>query len=398
MMGLGGSGNRDDREEDDAEDSSTSPSQETLVDDSGDETTNKNDDSDGGAAAGAAGAAAGAASGGAAGGSGGAAAGAGAGAAVAGEGNGTGDSTESGEEGEDSSDKDDLKDADQSNEESTGESEGESRERDPDESDEREQREKSEESDEEEDEDEDNEEKQAELVVHTDAWDATGWGIEPTLKRLDVEFGDNFDLSYEVLSPREINREGYVSDARRYEMPCADVGELPDNTVASTRALRVAKNLNPDLFRDYLRRLRIAALIEERSIEEEGTLVDLAEKVGFEKDLFEQTMRETANREIKPIEKTPAMNGSVGDEEIAWSGNLEYGLAFGVLIDNDVAPEGFPPTLAQFVYRYEPVSTVEATIVLNIEENQLAQSGKIHHTRFGHADFWAFDGDSNGLD
>lgn len=398
MMGLGGSGSRDDREEDDEEDSSISPSQETLVDDSGDEATDENDDSDGGAAASVAGAAAGAAAGGAAGGSGGAAAGAGAGAAAAGGGTGTGDSSGSGEEGEDTSDKDDSKDVDQSNEESTDESEDESRQRDSDGPDGREQREESEESDEEEDEDEDNEEKQAELVVHTDAWDATGWGIEPTLKRLDVEFGDNFNLSYEVLSPREIDREDHVSHAGRYEMPYADVGELPDDTVTSTKALRVAKDLNPDLFRDYLRRLRIAALIEERSIEEEGTLVALAEKVGFESDLFEKAMRDTADRETKPIAKTPVMNGSVGDEEIVWTGNLEYGLAFGVLIDNDVAPEGFPPTPAQFVSQYGPVPTVEATTALNIEEGQLVQSGEIRHTRFGHADFWALDGGSNGLD
>jgi len=201
-----------------------------------------------------------------------------------------------------------------------------------------------------------------------------------------------------VLSPREIDREEYVSDAGRYEMPYADVEELPDDTVSSTKALRVAKDLNPDLFPDYLRRLRIAALVEERSIEEEGTLVDLAEKVGFESEPFEEAMRETADRETKPIAKTPVMNGSVGDEEIMWTGNLEYGLPFGVLIDNDVVPEGFPPTPAQFVSQYGPVPTVEATTALNIEEDQLAQSGDIRQIRFGHADFWIFDRDSSGSD
>jgi len=201
-----------------------------------------------------------------------------------------------------------------------------------------------------------------------------------------------------VLSPREIDREEYVSDAGRYEMPYADVEELPDDTVASTKALRVAKDLDLDLFLDNLRRLRIAALVEKRSIEEEGTLVDLAEKVGFESERFEKEMRETADRETKPIEKTPVMNGSVGDEEILWTGNLEYGLVFGVLIDNDVAPEGFPPTSAQFVSQYGPVPTVEATTALNIEEDQLAQSGEIRPTRFGHDDFWTFDGGSSGSD
>ena len=388
MMGLGGSGDRGDRDEDE-EDDGIPPEQETIVDDS--EGENESDDSKEETAVGTSGVVAGTVAG-----AGGTATGA-AGAAVGGAEANTDDSTGSDKEDGDSADDNASNDADKSNEESSDEPDDERNEQDSNESDEHEEREESEE-DEDEGDDESEEENQAELVVYTDAWDATGWGIEPTLKRLDVDFGDNFDLSYEVLSPREINREGYVSDARRYEMPCADVGELPDNTVASTRALRVAKNLNPDLFRDYLRRLRIAALIEERSIEEEGTLVDLAEKVGFEKDLFEQTMRETANREIKPIEKTPAMNGSVGDEEIAWSGNLEYGLAFGVLIDNDVAPEGFPPTPAQFVSQYGPVPTVESTTALNIEEDQLAQSREIRHTRFGHADFWTFDGGSNGSD
>lgn len=392
MMGLGGSGDRDDCEEDNEEDSSTPPGQETLVDDSGDEAKYENDDSDGSAAAGAAGTAA--AAGGAAGGSGGAAAGAAGGAAVAGEEIGTGESTGSGEKGEDSSDKEDSEDTDESNEESSDESKDERRERDPDESDERREREEGEKDDGEEDDDDEEEEKQAELVVHTDAWDATGWGIEPTLKRLDVDFGDNFDLSYEVLPPRELDHGEYVSATGRYEMPYANVEELPDDTVASTKALRVAKDLDPGLFRDYLLRLRIAALVEGQSIEEEGTLVDLAEKVGFGRNRFEKVMGETASREPESIAKTPMMNGSVGDEDILWSGNLEYGLAFGVLIDNNVVPEGLPPTPTQFVSEYGPVPTVEATTALNIEEDQLAESGAIRQTRFGHADFWALDGGS----
>jgi len=388
MMGLGGSGDRGDRDEDE-EDDGIPPEQETIVDDS--EGENESDDSKEETAVGTSGVVAGTVAG-----AGGTATGA-AGAAVGGAEANTDDSTGSDKEDGDSADDNASNDADKSNEESSDEPDDERNEQDSNESDEHEEREESEE-DEDEGDDESEEENQAELVVYTDAWDATGWGIEPTLKRLDVDFGDNFDLSYEVLPPREIDREQYVSAIKRYDMPFADVEALPDDTVASSKALRVAKDQNPDLFRDYLRRLRIAALVEKRSIEETSTLVDIAGKVGFEREEFEKVMRETADRETETIAQTPVMNGSVGEEDIFWSGNLEYGLAFGVLIDNDVASSGFPPTPAQFVSRYGSIPTAEATTALNIEEDQLAQSREIRHTRFGHADFWTFDGGSNGSD
>ncbi len=382
-MGLGGSGDRRDRDEDD-EDDGIPPEQETIVDDSQDES--ESDDSKEETAVGAAaGAVAGAAAGAGATGAGGAATGA-AGAAVGGAEANTDDSTGSDKQGGDSADDNASDDADESNEESSDESDGERDEHDTDESNEREEREESEEDDDEDD-DENEEENQAELVVYTDAWDATGWGIEPTLKRLDVDFGDNFDLSYEVLPPREIDREQYVSAVGRYDMPFADVEALPDDTVASSKALHVAKDLNPDLFRDYLRRLRIAALVEKQSIEETSTLVDLAGKVGFERKEFEKVMRETADRETETIAQTPVMNGSVGEEDILWSGNLEYGLAFGVLIDNNVSP-GLPLTPTQFISEYGPVSTVEVTTALKIEEDQLSEQGAIRKAQFGHADFW----------
>ncbi len=383
MMGLGGSGDRGDRDEDD-EDDGIPPEQETIVDDS--EDGSESDDSKEETAVGAAGGAvAGAAAGAGATGAGGAATGA-AGAAAGGAAANTDDPTGSDKQGGDSTDDNASDDADESSEESSNEPDGERDEHDSDESNEREEREESE-KDDDEDDDENEKENQAELVVYTDAWDATGWGIEPTLKRLDVEFGDNFDLSYEVLSPREIDHEQYDSAVERYDMPFANVEALPDDTVASSKALRVAKDLNPDLFRDYLRRLRIAALVEKRSIEEASTLVDLAGKVGFEREEFEKVMRETADQMTETITKTPVMNGSVGGQNILWSGNLEYGLAFGVLIDNNVSP-GVPLTPTQFVSEYDPVPTVEATTALKIKEDQLSESGVIHKSQFGHADFW----------
>jgi len=93
-----------------------------------------------------------------------------------------------------------------------------------------------------EDDDENEEENQAELIVYTDAWDATGWGIEPTLKRLDVDFGDNFDLSFSRGAiTEEIDHEQYVSAVGRYDIPLPMSEALPDDTVSSSKALRVAR-------------------------------------------------------------------------------------------------------------------------------------------------------------
>jgi len=247
------------------------------------------------------------------------------------------------------------------------------------------------EADEEEEEDDDQEPKEAELVVYTDAWDATGWGIEPVLKKLEQDFGLGFDLSYEPFTPRELDSNDWGEVSSRYDMPYTQVVELPDNTKLSTSALHVAQELDPDLFRDYLRRLRIAALAEGRNIEDRELLVELAGEVGFDTYEFEENWYGDID-DMGEFEAIPIIHVTIGDHEIPWSGHLEYGLAYGVLLDNDVLPVGDSSTYDQLVGEYGPITTTEIADITGDDREQikteLEEREDVVRVEYGDAGFW----------
>jgi len=395
MMGIGGSGGGGGIDtEDEEEDDEGVPPEQTTVDDIPDDEPSDGSDGDTAAGAGAVAEAVGA-GGGATSGGGGAAAGGGAATGGTGGPSSTGGNEKS-EDSEESEDSQSDSDSDSGDEEKA---KGES----PEDTDvEREQKAKettdaeqtqTEEGEEKEPEEEEDEQEpqEAELTIVTDAWDATGWGIEPVLKKLDQDFGMSFDLSYELLSPRELDGDDWDEALTRYDMPYTQSAELPNDTRTSTSALRIAQEWGRDRFRDYLRRLRIAALVEGQDIENRDTLLKLAEDVGFDAEEFDKTWRENID-EISQYAKTPLMWATVGDREIPWQGNLEYGLAFGVLLDNDVPPLGGTSSYERLVREYEPITTTEiATIMGDTEPQVEAELGELESARkveHGDGAFW----------
>lgn len=397
MMGIGGSGGGGgtDTEDEEEDDEGVPPEQTTVDDIPDDETTN---DSSGGtaAAAGAARAAAGTGGGAASGGGGAAASG---GAATGG--GGSPPSTDGSEDSEDadgSEGSESDSDADSDDEEETEEEEaapedteaGRGQEPEGTNDEDQAQHQDAEEREPEEAEDE-QEPQEAELTVVTDAWDATGWGIEPVLKKLEQDFGMSFGLSYELLSPRELEGDDWDEASARYNMPYAQLVELPNDTRTSTSALHVAQELDQDRFRDYLRRLRIAALVEGRNIENRDLLIELAGEVGFDAKEFDETWRGNID-EINQYTKTPLMWATVGDHEILWRGNLEYGLAFGVLLDNNVPPLGGSSSYERLVSEYGPITTTEVATIMGDNRGQveaeLGESEIARKVEHGDAVFW----------
>lgn len=365
-MGLGGSGGgRKDSDEND-EETGIAPEQTTLIDPAEDE--DSSDDHTGTAAAGAAGA------------------GAGAGAGV-----GTGPPPGTGNDrvpsGEDDDEGEENREAEDGENTETSEDAEDSRFEDATESSDPSENQSPEQSSEE---NEETEPQEAELVVYTDAWDATGWGIEPDLKHLEVEFGIAFDLTYELLSPREIEQSDMDSAIGRYEMPYGQIDCLPESTALSTTALQVAKDQNQNLFRDYLRRLRISALVEGRDIEDRNFLTDVAGRIGYDTDSFLERWGEP--EEIDECEATPLMWATIGDLEIPWSGNIDYEFAWTVFVDRAVPPAGIPLSLPGFVSEHEPTTTAEVaeTFELPYDEafGQLRQHPDIEPVDYGPGTFW----------
>lgn len=364
-MGLGSSGGIDDDDYDDEEEDGIPPEQTTVDDHEG-------DSGSGTAAAGAA-AGAGAASGG------GAAAG---GAATAGTGNPSVDG-----EGEDPKEETESENDEAPEQQPPEESETEPEQENT--SDEQQPDNQEPDVKESEEEDDEQEAQEAELTVYTDAWDVTGWGIEPVLKKLEQDFGISFDLSYELLSPREFEVEDWNKASSRYAMPYAQVVDLPDDTKISTSALHAARELDQDLFRDYLRRLRIAALVEGRDIEDRGLLIELADEAGYDTTKFNERWYGNID-DIGQYDTTPKMWATVGDHEIPWQGNLEYELAFGVLMDNNVLPVGSPSSYDQLVEEYEPITSKEISVIKGDAdaETKLDQVAGVVPSQYGDETFW----------
>ena len=250
-----------------------------------------------------------------------------------------------------------------------------------------EERDQSEETDDTEDEEENEEpeENEAEVTVYTDPWDVTGWGNEPDLRRLQETFGDKLTVEYDVLSARTI--EGLEGDT---EMPTAGNPDLPESTADSYRALTAAQE--QDLAREYLRRLRIAALSEGRDIESEDVLVELAAEVGLDADQLRENMANVDVEIPEPIEDTPHMEVTISDIPHFWTENIEFGRVFGRMVGESVQPEPTGRMIPQFVAEYEPVTTAEVAETFELNQDQpveeLRQRDNVVPRDFGAGTFW----------
>nr|WP_305882751.1 DsbA family protein [Haloplanus ruber] len=212
-----------------------------------------------------------------------------------------------------------------------------------------------------EEEDEEQEQKEAEITVHTDPWDATGWGNEPDLRRLQKIFGGNLTVEYNPLPPRTIDEWDST-----IEMPTVDDLDLPESTTESYRALIAAQRQG--LAREYLRRLRIAALSDGRDIEDEYILIELAEETGLDTD---QLRADMANIDVpEPSGEMPRIEAMIGDLPHSWVGNIESGRIFARMVGENVQPEPTGRSIPQFVMEYEPVATTEVAETFELDRNQ----------------------------
>lgn len=258
---------------------------------------------------------------------------------------------------------------------------------DPQESPEPEEPEQPEETDDAEDEDEDEEQEQyeAEITVHTDPWDVTGWDNEPDLRRLQETFGDKLTVKYDFFPARTIEEwEGNT------EMPIVDDPNFPDSTADSHRALTAAQEQG--LSRKYLRRLRIAVLSEGRNIENKDVLVELAEEVGLDTDRLREDMANVDVDDPEPIEETPQMEVAIADIPHFWTEKIEFGRVFGRMVGEGVQPESTGRTISQFVAEYEPVATAEVAETFELNQDQaveeLGQRENVVPRDFGAGTFW----------
>jgi hypothetical protein len=243
--------------------------------------------------------------------------------------------------------------------------------------------ENTEESEQEESDDRDDEEPEiedADVLIRTDPWDTTGWGNEPDIRELEETYGPMVSVSYEVLPPRRLDDwDTSIS------MPLTNDPEIPNDTTASYRALTASRQQG--LFRPYLRRLRIAALCEGRNVEDEATLLELADEVGIDLDQLQEDMENVDADEVEYIKEVPQMDVTIGDLEHDWTENVEFGRMHARMLGEGVTPLPIHRPLDEFVSEYEPVTTQEVDQALDIAPSELASNSRIEPVDYEGGEF-----------
>lgn len=254
-----------------------------------------------------------------------------------------------------------------------------------------------EETDDEEDEDE--EEQEVTIVQYMDPWSNMAWGVEPIMKRIQEAYGDNVDLSYELVPVREFDDPDTMTtkwkqDADLHGMPVdTSVWEAdpPESTALANRAYATAQEQGDEIARDYLRRLRIAALVEGTNIEDREVLVDLAEEVGLDTDQFAADWETVDIGTDGDVPELPETVTTIDGFTFDWHGYLDF-KDFETYFLQIGLHQQPPRSLPAFVTANGPVTTREIMEVYDWSHDEAIQ--ELQHldatvpVRIGNATFW----------
>lgn len=300
--------------------------------------------------------------------------------------------------GEDSDDGDESEQLDESEgSEPEPEQEQEQPDEEPDHEEDSDYTEQEDEDDDEEDDEE--EEKEAQIVVHSDPWDSIGWGIYPVRLQLQEEYGDQVQFDDRLVPVREFDlpeemEQHWAKWAPRHGMPVnTDVWSdaPPESTELANRAFAAAREQSIRRAKRFMRRLKMAAVVEGTNIEDRETLFDLARNVGLNTDQLEEDWDDVHVRTSVQEVDTPKTTIHIDGETITQPGlvtanDLKTPLKRAGLDADD------PQPLSGFVDEYGPVALEEVCQVYGqskeeaLEELQTTEGVK--PVEYGETTFW----------
>jgi predicted DsbA family dithiol-disulfide isomerase len=247
--------------------------------------------------------------------------------------------------------------------------------------------------------------KPIELYTFIDPLCADCWAFEPTLKRLQVEYGNYFRIrtlvagrlhawnvckhtSKGLISKKQAIASIWEEIAAKTGMSCdGDVwleNEWPSPYLASI-AIKAAELQGAQAGVRFLRKMREALFLNKQNITEESVLLNCAEKAGldpieFKRDLSSKTAAKALNHDIKTtnemgVDIVPTFvffNANVEDDGIKVTGNYPYKVYVQIIEEM----LGFKPepskglTLEAFLAQYEFVATIEVSVVFCMTEEE----------------------------
>jgi predicted DsbA family dithiol-disulfide isomerase len=257
-----------------------------------------------------------------------------------------------------------------------------------------------EDEDDDDDDDDDDEETEATITQYADPWDSVAFGLYPVYYQLQEEYGDQLEIEYHLVPVREFDdpagmAEKWGQDARKHRMPVnTDVwaDDPPSSTAVANRAIKAVQEVDSESLGEYLRRLRVAAIVEGSNIEDKEMLLELAENVGVDIDEMADSWDSVHVRTSSTEMATPKTEVEVEGVTFTQTGIVHVNDLKMPLERAGLKPESLPE-IEEFVDKYGPVTVGEIRQVTGLEDREsmlkeLESNEGLVPVEYGQETFW----------
>ncbi len=249
------------------------------------------------------------------------------------------------------------------------------------------------------------EKKPVEIYMFIDPLCPECWGLEPILKKLQIEYGHYFTLRH-VLSGKlaslnnglrkkpENIAQAWEKTASRSGMSC-DGSVWFDDPISTPSlpsvAIKAAELQGKKRGTRFLRKLQENLFLQKRNISNLDVLIDCAKSVGIDLELFQQDIHSesaanafqcdlkiTSEMEVTEIPTLVFFNENIDEEGIKVTGHYPYEVYLEVLFEMlNKHPDPFPPPpIESFLRFFQLVATKEISVVYNLTEAQVEHEMK----------------------
>ena len=272
--------------------------------------------------------------------------------------------------------------------------------------------------------------KKARIIYYTDPICSHCWGLEPILKKLQIEYGEHFDIEYKMGGLLESwnnfnDSANSISEPQQVAPHWDEVGQITGMSIDGdiwfedpiqssyppSIAFKAVQLQNPQKALQFLRRIREMVFLEKKNICKEDYLVQAAQQCDINVDRFKKDYHAPSTKNLFLQERNegrqlgvhgfPSMI-FVSDRNggILLSGRRRYETYVSALSDSlDEIPAKQPCELTEIdlLKRYGYLATVEIAMALDqvdkeIERNlkKLVKGGLIKNYPQKSGDFWRF--------
>ncbi|MGE7764133.1 ClpXP adapter SpxH family protein [Peribacillus sp. NPDC096540] len=242
--------------------------------------------------------------------------------------------------------------------------------------------------------------KPIEIYVFVDPLCPECWGLEPIIRKLQIEYGQLFSLRH-VLSGKidSLNmgkNKNYENLAQVWEKTASRSGMSCDGSLwlenpifspySASIAIKAAELQGRKLAIRFLRQLQEYVFIGKRDISNIKVLTDCAKTVGLDVEEFlhdinsssaakgfQCDLKITSEMEVTEIPSLVFFNQNIEEEGIKVSGVYSYEVYVHILEDmlNGLPTPAEPPSLEEFLSCFKLVATKEIETVYNMNKNNV---------------------------